>query len=173
MRVDLLTREYPPHVYGGAGVHVTELAKVLRSRVDELRIHAFDGPREDAGEVIGYSDLPELAHANPALRTLGVDIAIAADTVGADLVHSHTWYANFAGHLSSLMNDIPHVVTACARGRPSSSVGGTASPLSLSVLPTRLRQVLLQFHTECARTFCAPIPPWIPTAFMSSITELI
>ena len=74
MRVDLLTREYPPHVYGGAGVHVTELAKVLRSRVDELRIHAFDGPREDAGEVIGYSDLPELAHANPALRTLGVDI---------------------------------------------------------------------------------------------------
>ena len=81
MRVDLLTREYPPHVYGGAGVHVTELAKVLRSRVDELRIHAFDGPREDAGEVIGYSDLPELAHDNPALRTLGVDIAIAADTL--------------------------------------------------------------------------------------------
>ena len=112
MRVDLLTREYPPHIYGGAGVHVTELAKVLRSRVDELRIHAFDGPREGAGDVIGYSDLPELAHANPALRTLGVDIAIAADTVGADLVHSHTWYANFAGHLSSLMNDIPHVVTA-------------------------------------------------------------
>ena len=112
MRVDLLTREYPPHVYGGAGVHVTELAKVLRPRVDDLRVQAFDGPREGEKSVFGYEDLPQLAQANAALRTLGVDLAIAAQTVGADLVHSHTWYANFAGHISALLNDIPHVITA-------------------------------------------------------------
>ena len=87
MRVDLLTREYPPHVYGGAGVHVTELAKVLRPRVDDLRVQAFDGPREGEQGVFGYEDLPQLAQANAALRTLGVDLEIAAQTVGADLVH--------------------------------------------------------------------------------------
>ena len=117
MRVDLLTREYPPFVYGGAGVHVTELAKVLRPRLDEVRVHAFDGPREPGTEgaetgVVGHADLVELAGANAALKTLGVDLSIAAQTEGADLVHSHTWYANFAGHLSALLNDIPHVISA-------------------------------------------------------------
>ncbi|WP_165214981.1 glycogen synthase [Schaalia sp. ZJ1691] len=117
MRVDLLTREYPPHVYGGAGVHVTELAKVLRPRIDDLRVHAFDGPREPGSEggepgVYGYRDLAELADANGALKTLGVDLQITAATSGADLVHSHTWYANFAGHLSALLGDIPHVISA-------------------------------------------------------------
>lgn len=117
MRVDLLTREYPPHVYGGAGVHVLELAKVLREKIADLRVHAFDGPRID-GEpgadpgVSGHADLVELANANPALKTLGVDLTIADATAGADLVHSHTWYANFAGHLSALLNDIPHVISA-------------------------------------------------------------
>lgn len=96
MRVDLLTREYPPHVYGGAGVHVLELAKVLREKIADLRVHAFDGPRID-GEpgadpgVSGHADLVELANANPALKTLGVDLTIADATAGADLVHSHTW----------------------------------------------------------------------------------
>lgn len=117
MRVDLLTREYPPHVYGGAGVHVLELAKVLRERIADLRVHAFDGPRADGGPgadpgVTGHADLAELADANPALKTLGVDLAIADATSGADLVHSHTWYANFAGHLSALLNDVPHVISA-------------------------------------------------------------
>ncbi|WP_075889266.1 glycogen synthase [Actinomyces provencensis] len=117
MRVDLLTREYPPHVYGGAGVHVTELARVLRGLVADLRVHAFDGPR-DAGSagagpgVTGYSELSELEGANAALRTLGVDLEMVVGTEGADLVHSHTWYANFAGHVSSLLQDVPHVVTA-------------------------------------------------------------
>lgn len=116
MRVDILTREYPPHVYGGAGVHVAELAKVLRPKVD-LRVHTFDGPRtpgEDGDDpgVTGYADLPQLQEANPALRTLGVDLVMAAGTAGADLVHSHTWYANFAGFLSQQMLDIPHVISA-------------------------------------------------------------
>ena len=110
MRVDLLTREYPPHVYGGAGVHVTELAKVLRPRVD-VRVHAYDGPREDAG-VEGYDYLDAQDGDNAALRTLGIDLLMAQRTDGADIVHSHTWYANMAGHWSHLLHDVPHVVTA-------------------------------------------------------------
>ena len=117
MRVDLLTREYPPHVYGGAGVHVTELAGVLRRLVADVRVHAFDGPRvrgEAGGEpgVAGYEELAELRGANAALRAFGVNLEMVIGTEGSDLVHSHTWYANAAGHLSSLLQDIPHVVTA-------------------------------------------------------------
>ena len=117
MRVDLLTREYPPHVYGGAGVHVLELAKVLRPLVEDLRVHAFDGPRQPGTEgadpgVTGFDNLPQLEGANPALATLGVDLQIASACTGADLVHSHTWYANFAGHVASLLDDVPHVVSA-------------------------------------------------------------
>lgn len=110
MRVDLLSREFPPHVYGGAGVHVTELAKVLRDHVD-VRVHAFDGPRDDEA-VTGYDYCTEQDGDNAALRTLGVDLQIAQGTEGADLVHSHTWYANMAGHWSKLLHDVPHVVTA-------------------------------------------------------------
>jgi starch synthase len=110
VRIDLLTREYPPDVYGGAGVHVENLAAVLRSRVD-VRVRAFGGPREEPG-VTGYPDLPELAGANAALRTFGVDLTMAADCEGADLVHSHTWYANLAGHLAGLLYGIPHVLSA-------------------------------------------------------------
>ena len=110
VRIDLLTREYPPNVYGGAGVHVENLAEVLRSRA-EVRVRAFGEPRAEAG-VTGYPDLPQLAQANAALRVMGVDLAIAADCVGADVVHSHTWYANLAGHLAGLLYDIPHVLSA-------------------------------------------------------------
>ncbi|WP_258726856.1 glycogen synthase [Cellulomonas sp. NS3] len=110
MRVDLLTREYPPHVYGGAGVHVAELAAVLRRSID-VRVHCFDGPREEA-DVHGYDVPAELAGANAALATMGVDLQIAAHLEGADLVHSHTWYANLAGHLGGLLHGVPHVVSA-------------------------------------------------------------
>lgn len=110
MRVDLLTREYPPHVYGGAGVHVAELAAVLRRSID-VRVHCFDGPREEA-DVHGYDVPAELAGANAALATMGVDLQIAANLEGADLVHSHTWYANLAGHVGGLLNGVPHVVSA-------------------------------------------------------------
>ena len=100
MRVDLMTREYPPKVYGGAGVHVTELAQVLRSRL-EVRVHCFEGPRTPGSEgadpgVTGYDYLSGLEDSNAAIRTLGVDLAIVKDAQGADLVHSHTWYANMA-----------------------------------------------------------------------------
>jgi len=112
MRVDVLTKEYPPEVYGGAGVHVAELVRALRARGDvEARVHAFGASR---GESLtsSYPDLGELAGTNAVLRTLGVDLAIAAGCAGADLVHSHTWYANFAGHLAALLYGVPHVISA-------------------------------------------------------------
>ncbi|WP_129337790.1 glycogen synthase [Cellulomonas endophytica] len=117
MRIDLLTREYPPHVYGGAGVHVVGLGEVLRRTLD-VRVHCFEGPRDEPG-VRGYDVPAGLAGANSALGTLGVDLEMVAgvaapgeDGTTTDLVHSHTWYANMAGHLASLLLDVPHVVTA-------------------------------------------------------------
>lgn len=116
MRVDLMSREYPPKVYGGAGVHVTELAKVLRERI-EVQVHCFEGPREpgtEGGEagVHGYDYLEGLKDANAAIRTLGVDLSFVSGAEGADVVHSHTWYTNMAGLWASLMYDIPLVITA-------------------------------------------------------------
>ncbi|KQR07438.1 glycogen synthase [Cellulomonas sp. Leaf334] len=117
MRVDLLTREYPPHVYGGAGVHVAGLTRVLERTLD-VRVHCFDGPR-DAPGVLGYTVPTELAGANAALQTFGIDLemadavgAVGADGVASDLVHSHTWYANLGGHLAGLLHGLPHVVSA-------------------------------------------------------------
>ncbi|WP_144758189.1 glycogen synthase [Curtobacterium sp. 9128] len=112
MRVDLLTREYPPEVYGGAGVHVAELTAALRSGTDtDVRVRAFGAFRDEEG-VWAYRTPAGLEHANPALQTLGTDVQIAADVEGADLVHSHTWYANAAGRIAQLTHGIPHVVTA-------------------------------------------------------------
>jgi starch synthase len=112
VRVDILTKEYPPAIYGGAGVHVAELVRALRRLAGlDVRVQAFGDPRDEPG-VTGYADLPELAGANTSLQTLGVDLAIAAGCEGTDLVHSHTWYANLAGHLAGLLYDVPHVVTA-------------------------------------------------------------
>ena len=110
MRVDLLTREYPPEVYGGAGVHVEYLARELRRLVD-VRVHCMGAPRDEPG-VHAYDVSPGLAGANPALRTLGTDLEMAAGCAGADLVHSHTWYANLAGHVAKLLHGVPHVVSA-------------------------------------------------------------
>jgi starch synthase len=110
MRVDLLSREYPPEVYGGAGVHVDELARALRADTDVV-VRCF-GRERDEPNVHAYLVPPGLADANPAIATLGVDLLMAHDVAGADLVHSHTWYANMAGHLASMLHGIPHVVTA-------------------------------------------------------------
>ena len=121
MRVDLLTREYPPEVYGGAGVHVEYLARSLRAlagerrpggpTLTEVRVRCFGAPRAEPG-VTAYADPPDLIGSNPALRTLGVNLAMVDGVAGTDLVHSHTWYANMAGHLAKLLHGVPHVVTA-------------------------------------------------------------
>ncbi|AXH95166.1 glycogen synthase [Ornithinimicrobium avium] len=114
MRIDILTREYPPNVYGGAGVHVAELTRALRA-LDGVQVHvrAFDDPVEEDG-TDGYAVPPGLEKANGALRTLGVDLLMARDVAegGADLVHSHTWYANLGGHLGGLLAGVPHVISA-------------------------------------------------------------
>ena len=116
MRVALLTREYPPNVYGGAGVHVEELSKVLAAHAD-VDVHAFDGPREagvsPAGVTVhGYDYPAELASANAAIKTLGVDLEIADRVREADILHSHTWYASMAGHIGGMLHGIPHVISA-------------------------------------------------------------
>ncbi|HEX8781278.1 MAG TPA: glycogen synthase [Nocardioides sp.] len=112
MRVDVLSREYPPEIYGGAGVHVAELVRALRGLSDtEALVRCFGAPRDEPGTT-AYAEPESLAGANAAIRTLGVDLAMVDDCAGADLVHSHTWYANMAGHLASLMHGIPHVVSA-------------------------------------------------------------
>ncbi len=111
MRVDVLTKEYPPNIYGGAGVHVAELVRALRELGQDVAVRAFGEPVTEPG-TFGYPDLPQLAEANATLRTLGVDLQIAQDCAGAALVHSHTWYANMAGHLASLLHGIPHVISA-------------------------------------------------------------
>ncbi|GAA1672902.1 glycogen synthase [Microbacterium lacus] len=110
MRVDIVTKEYPPEIYGGAGVHVTELVRALRERMD-VQVRAFGAPRAEQGTT-AYGVPAELQSANGAIQTLGTDLEIVSDIAGADVVHSHTWYANFAGHLAGLLHGIPHIVTA-------------------------------------------------------------
>ncbi|OQQ19438.1 glycosyl transferase family 1 [Streptomyces sp. M41(2017)] len=109
MRVGLLTREYPPDVYGGAGVHVEFLARELRALTD-LDVHCWG--EGGAGGVVRHRPWPTLDGANDALRTFSVDLSIAASLEGRELVHSHTWYANLAGHFGKLLHGIPHVMTA-------------------------------------------------------------
>jgi starch synthase len=105
VKVALLTREYPPEVYGGAGVHMEYLARALAPLVD-LTVHCQGAPRESA-----VAHQPWESLADPVLRVFSCDLSMADAVAGADLVHSHTWYANLAGHLAALRYGIPHVVT--------------------------------------------------------------
>ncbi|CAB5033971.1 MAG: glycogen synthase [Actinobacteria bacterium] len=108
MRIGILTREWPPEIYGGAGVHVDQLVHELK-RLTPVYVHCFGGHRTDATA----HPVPTSLHgANPALQTLGVDLEMAMALSDVDLVHSHTWYTNFAGHTASLLYGIPHVITA-------------------------------------------------------------
>jgi len=107
LRVALLTREYPPEVYGGAGVHVTYLARELAPLVD-VTVHCQGADRPDA---VAHRPWDLLASANSALQVVSTDLSMAAATGSAQLVHSHTWYANLGGHLASMLYGIPHVMT--------------------------------------------------------------
>ena len=112
MRVALLTREYPPEVYGGAGVHVEYLARELASRV-ELSVHCWGADRDD-GAVRAYRPWDALAGSEPhlaALQAMSINLLMAAGVEGADIAHSHTWYAQFGGHLAKLTYGLPHVAT--------------------------------------------------------------
>ncbi|HYB37102.1 MAG TPA: glycogen synthase [Mycobacterium sp.] len=107
MRVAMMTREYPPEVYGGAGVHVTELVAQLRGRC-EVDVHCVGAPRPGASV---HQPDPRLRGANPALSTVLSHLVMANAATAASVVHSHTWYTGLAGHLAALLYDIPHVVT--------------------------------------------------------------
>ena len=112
MRVALLTREYPPEVYGGAGVHVEHLSREL-SHLVSLEIHCFGAPRGEG--VAAYQPWAALDTGTPeatALAAMSVDLRMAEGVRGADIVHSHTWYANLGGHLAKLLYRVPHVVTS-------------------------------------------------------------
>ncbi|MCG7422734.1 glycogen synthase [Micrococcus porci] len=114
MRIDIVTKEFPPTIYGGAGVHVAELTRVLSSRAD-VHVHAFGGAREPdyhGATVTSYAQPAGFESANGAVQTLVTDLDIVGDLDGADVIHSHTWYANMAGHLGGLMHGVPHVLSA-------------------------------------------------------------
>lgn len=111
MRIGIVTKEWPPQIYGGAGVHVFNLTQALRA-VDgtTVDVHCFGGARTDGAS--GYETPAEFSQSNPALQALATDLVIADHLGEVDLVHSHTWYANMAGHSASLLYGIPHVVSA-------------------------------------------------------------
>ncbi|MBT0565510.1 glycogen synthase [Williamsia sp. CHRR-6] len=108
MRVAMMTREYPPEVYGGAGVHVTELVRHLAS-LASVDVHCMGAPRDG---VAVYVPDPALDGANAALTTLSSELRMVAGASAADIVHSHTWYTGLAGHLAAELYGVPHVLTA-------------------------------------------------------------
>jgi starch synthase len=111
-KIAILTREYPPEVYGGAGTHVEYLTRELRQVID-VSVHCWGAPRTEPG-VTSHQPWNALSEPKPestTLQAISIDLAMAAAVKGADLVHSHTWYANLGGHLSKLMWSIPHVMT--------------------------------------------------------------
>lgn len=114
MRVAMMTKEYPPEIYGGAGVHVTELTRFMRGLDGvDVDVHCMGAPRDEADVYVHGVD-PELKDANASIKTLstGLRMANAAAATDIDVVHSHTWYSGLGGHLTGLLKGIPHVATA-------------------------------------------------------------
>ena len=110
-RIGIVTKEWPPAVYGGAGVHVVQLTQALRAVSGiEVDVHCFGGARTDGA--FGYDTPSEFASANPALQAIATDLLIANNLHNVDVIHSHTWYANMAGHTASLLYGTPHIVSA-------------------------------------------------------------
>lgn len=110
-RIGIVTKEWPPAVYGGAGVHVVQLTQALRKVSGiEVDVHCFGGPRTDGA--FGYETPSEFSNANPALQAIATDLLIANNLSAVDVIHTHTWYANMAGHTASLLYGTPHIVSA-------------------------------------------------------------
>ena len=110
-RVGLVTKEWPPQVYGGAGVHAVQLTEALRNLDGvSVDVHCFGGVRDDGA--FGYSTPTSFADANPAVQAIATDLDIANNLQNVNVIHSHTWYANMAGHFGSLLHGLPHVITA-------------------------------------------------------------
>jgi starch synthase len=110
LKVGLVTKEWPPQIYGGAGVHVVQLSQALSKQPGiQVDVHCFGGPRSDA---FGYNTPEAFKNSNPALQALATDLLIAEQLGDVDLIHSHTWYANFAGMSGALLHGRPHIVSA-------------------------------------------------------------
>ena len=110
-RVGLVTKEWPPQVYGGAGVHAVQLTEALRNLDDvSVDVHCFGGARTDGA--FGYSTPASFESANPAVQAIATDLDIANNLQNVNVIHSHTWYTNMAGHFGSLLHGVPHVITA-------------------------------------------------------------
>ncbi|MCB0546657.1 MAG: glycogen synthase [Phaeodactylibacter sp.] len=117
MKALFYTREYPPYVYGGAGVHVEYLAAEL-AKLIEVEVRSFGDQNETAGNLVvkGFPfDNPVFDQANDklkaVLKTLSTCIQMNAEDTDADVVHCHTWYAHFAGIIAKLCYGIPLVIT--------------------------------------------------------------
>jgi len=116
MKVLYITREYPPYVYGGAGVHIknlsTEMAKLAKV---EIRCFGDQKSKQKNLLVQGYKEWDLLKNSkekhSSVLATLSTDLAISFDIVNADIVHTHTWYSAFAGFLIKKLYNIPLVLT--------------------------------------------------------------
>lgn len=110
MKAGIFSKEYPPEIYGGAGVHVAELTRFMRSLID-VDVFCMGAERDEAN-VYTFGVDPELDGANGAITTLSTGLRMANAAGGIDVAHTHTWYTGLAGHLASRLYDIPHVVTA-------------------------------------------------------------
>ncbi|NBX70720.1 MAG: glycogen synthase [Actinobacteria bacterium] len=108
MRISIVTREWPPDVYGGAGVHVEHLVHELRKLID-VDVHCFGDEKPGARS---YPIPANLSTANPAVQTLGINLEMLGNFADSQVIHTHTWYANMAGHLGGLLHGLPHIVTA-------------------------------------------------------------
>jgi glycogen synthase len=117
MKVLFYTREYPPHVYGGAGVHVEYLTRELSNLMEvEVRCFGEQDLKSDQLRIMGFKSdplplkdtRPELA---PIFTTLNTCIQMNSGVIDADIVHCHTWYAQFAGIISKLCYGTPLILT--------------------------------------------------------------
>jgi len=117
MRVGLFTREYPPHVYGGAGVHVEYLSRELAKKI-EVEVHCWGSQYEDQGNlhVRGGQPWSEITDGitgkfKTALETFSLNLTQIKALSGVDVVHTHTWYVSMAGFLAKKLYRVPFVLT--------------------------------------------------------------
>lgn len=106
----MMTKEYPPEIYGGAGVHIAELTRYMREIVP-VDVHCMGAPRDEQDVYVHGVD-EALAAANPAIQTLSTGLRMAEAAKNVDVVHTHTWYTGLGGHLAGLLHEIPHIATA-------------------------------------------------------------
>jgi starch synthase len=117
MRVGLITREYPPNVYGGAGVHVEYLARELARKI-EVEVHCWGTQHQDDANLHVRGDEPPpsitgdtKAKFKAAVDAFALNLAQQKELGAIDIVHTHTWYASMAGFLARKLYNIPFVLT--------------------------------------------------------------